>query len=471
MSRSRVILITIGILLSMFLASMEATVVATAMPTIVGQLGGLEHYSWVFSVYMLTSTTVIPLYGKLSDIYGRRKIYVTAMTFFLAGSAFCGLSMNMTQLIAARALQGLGAGGVQPMAFILIGEMFDLKQRAKMQGFFSGIWGLSSIVGPLLGGFLVDQFSWRWVFYINVAPGLLAAALVALAWRECASIRESPAVDYHGAALLTLSVALLLFGLLDAGALAGWLLIGAAVVLFAALLWVENRAADPVLPIHLFRERLFSTAVAHGVFAGWAMFGSVSFNPLFVQSVMGTSAMRAGVTITPMLLGWVGASVVGMRLILKAGHRRLGVTGTATLTAGAFLMTFIGAESSQAVMMVYIGMMGVGMGLSIPSFLVAVQTSVERRHLGAATSTVQFSRSIGGALGVSVMGAALSARLASNLSAANLDPRLVSQLLDPLPGAKVVVETAARFALADAIHVVFVIALIAPRFGLGAGLF
>ncbi|MCA2002902.1 MAG: MFS transporter, partial [Chloroflexi bacterium] len=180
MSRSRVILITIGVLLSMFLASMEATVVATAMPTIVGQLGGLEHYSWVFSVYMLTSTTVIPLYGKLSDIYGRRKIYVIAMTFFLAGSALCGLSVNMTQLIAARALQGLGAGGVQPMAFILIGEMFDLKQRAKMQGFFSGIWGLSSIVGPLLGGFLVDQFSWRWVFYINIMPGALAAALVAL---------------------------------------------------------------------------------------------------------------------------------------------------------------------------------------------------------------------------------------------------------------------------------------------------
>lgn len=471
MSRNRVILVTIGILLSMFLASMEATVVATAMPTIVGQLGGLEHYSWVFSAYMLASTTVVPLYGKLSDIYGRRKVYVVAMILFLAGSVLSGLATSMTQLIAARALQGLGAGGVQPMAFILIGEMFDLKQRAKMQGFFSGVWGISSIIGPLLGGFLVDQFSWRWVFYINVVPGLLAAALVAFAWREHAQHHERPAVDYLGAALLTSSVVSLLFGLLEVGTFGSWLLIATALILFAVLLWVENRAADPVLPMHLFRDRLFSTAIAHGVFAGWAMFGSISFIPLFVQSVLGTSATRAGITITPMLLGWVIASVIGMRLILRVGHRRLGVAGTTTLVIGAFLMTLIGAESSQAAMMVYISMMGIGMGLSIPSFLVAVQTTVERRQLGTATSTIQFSRSIGGTLGVSVMGAALSARLASNLNAAGLDPNLVSRLLDPVPGSELVIDAGARLALADAIHVVFIIAFVSALFGLVAVLF
>ncbi len=471
MSRNRVILVTIGILLSMFLASMESTVVATAMPTIVGQLGGLEHYSWVFSAFMLASTTVVPLYGKLSDIYGRRKIYVIAMALFLAGSVLCGLATSMTQLIAARALQGLGAGGVQPMAFILIGEMFDLKQRAKMQGFFSGVWGVSSIIGPLLGGFIVDKLTWHWVFYINVVPGLLAAALVAFAWQEYAHHYQSPAVDYLGAALLTSSVVALLFGLLEVGKLESWLLIGTAILLFIALLWVENRAADPVLPIHLFRDRLFSTAIAHGVFAGWAMFGSVSFIPLFVQSVMGTSATQAGITITPMLLGWVTASVIGMRLILMVGHRRLGVIGTATLVVGAFLMTLIGAESSQLAMMVFIAMMGIGMGLSIPSFLVAVQTNVERRHLGTATSTIQFSRSIGGTLGVSVMGAALSVRLASNLNAAGLDPKLVSQLLDPVPGSGLFIAEGARLALADAIHLVFVIAFVAALFGLAAVLF
>jgi EmrB/QacA subfamily drug resistance transporter len=471
MSRNRIILVTIGIMLSLFLASMESTVVATAMPTIVGQLGGLEHYSWVFSAFMLASTTSVPLYGKLSDIYGRRRIYVIAMSLFLIGSVMSGLANSMTQLIFARAVQGLGAGGVQPLAFILIGEMFSLKQRAKMQGFFSGVWGFSSIVGPLLGGFLVDQFTWRWVFYINVIPGLLAAALVALAWKEQSQHHERPAVDYLGAVLLTSSVVSLLLGLMEFGSINSWSLIVLAIVLFVALLWVESRAADPILPIHLFRDRLFLTAITHGIFTGWAMFGSISFIPLFVQSVMGTSATQAGITITPMLLGWVTASVIGMRLILTVGHRRLGVIGTSIFASGAFLMTLIGAGSSQIMMMVFVTLMGVGMGLSIPSFLVAVQTNVERRNLGTATSTLQFSRSIGGTLGVSVMGAALSIRLASNLSAAGLDPKLVTQLLDPLPGTQVVIDAGVRLAMADSIHLVFVIAFVSAALGLAAVFF
>src|SRR5512139_651780 len=184
MSRKRILLVTAGIMLSLFLASMESTVVATAMPTIVGELGGLEHYSWVFSAFMLASTTTVPLYGKLSDLYGRRRLYVFAMALFLIGSVLSGLARSMPELIAARALQGLGAGGIQPLAFILIGEMFSLSERARMQGFFSGVWGVSSIIGPLLGGFIVDQLSWHWVFYINLVPGLLAASLVAFAWRD-----------------------------------------------------------------------------------------------------------------------------------------------------------------------------------------------------------------------------------------------------------------------------------------------
>src|SRR5512138_3587139 len=205
MSRKRILLVTAGIMLSLFLASMESTVVATAMPTIVGQLGGLEHYSWVFSAFMLASTTTVPLYGKLSDIYGRRKLYIFAMALFLVGSVLCGLANSMTGLIFARAIQGIGAGGIMPLAFILIGEMFTLEQRAKMQGLFSGVWGVSSIAGPLLGGFLVDQFSWRWVFYINVPFGLLAAGLVGFAWRDQIRVHGKPVVDYAGAALLTLS--------------------------------------------------------------------------------------------------------------------------------------------------------------------------------------------------------------------------------------------------------------------------
>src|SRR6185503_16630937 len=381
MSRNRIILVTAGIMLSLFLASMESTVVATAMPTIVGQLGGLEHYSWVFSAFMLASTTTVPLYGKLSDIYGRRNLYVFAMVLFLIGSVLCGWANSMTQLIFARALQGIGAGGIMPLAFILIGEMFTLEQRARMQGLFSGVWGVSSVIGPLLGGFLVDQLSWRWIFYINVLPGLLAAALVAFGWRDLARSRQRPAIDYAGAVLLTVSVVMLLIGLMETGAFS-WILIAGAVVLFILLLWVERRAADPILPLPLFRDGLFSTATAHGILTGWALFGSISFIPLFVQAVLGTSATQAGITITPMLLGWVTASIIGTRLLLTTGYRKLGLIGTATFTVGAFLMSRAGLNSSQISLMSFVTLMGIGMGLSIPAFLIAVQTSVERRQLG-----------------------------------------------------------------------------------------
>ena len=472
MSRNRIILVTIGIMLSLFLASMESTVIATAMPTIVGQLGGLEHYSWVFSAFMLASTTTVPLYGKLSDLYGRRSIYLAAMTLFLAGSIFCGQAQSMTQLIFARALQGIGAGGIAPLAFILIGEMFTLEQRAKMQGFFSGVWGVSSIAGPLLGGFIVDQLSWHWVFYVNIVPGLLAAGLVAFAWQDQPQSQARPAVDYAGAILLTSSIVILLLGLMDLGTASSWVLIAVAAALFAILLWVESRAADPILPISLFRhDRLFASSIAHGVFSGWALFGTISFIPLFVQSVIGTSATQAGLTITPLLLGWVASSIIGTRLLIRVGYYKLAITGTSLLFIGAALLASVGAGTSQTLLMIYVTLMGIGMGLAIPSFLIAVQTTVERRYLGTATSTIQFSRSIGGTLGVSAMGAALGMRLASNLSASGLDPELVTRLLDPLPGSEAVIDPSLSFAVADAISIVFIIALAAATLALVTVLF
>jgi EmrB/QacA subfamily drug resistance transporter len=469
MSRNQTIVVVAGIMLSLFLASMESTVVATAMPTIVGQLGGLEHYAWVFSAFMLTSTTFVPLYGKLSDIYGRRNLYVIAMGIFLTGSALCGMSSTMTQLIWARALQGLGAGGVIPLAFILIGEMFSLEQRARMQGLFSGVWGVSSIVGPLLGGFFVDQLSWHWIFYINVIPGVIAAALVVSGWRDRPRDAERPAIDYAGAILLTVGAVLLLLGMMEFGTFRSWVLIGVSIVMFILLGWVERHAADPILPLPLFRDPLFSTAIAHGVLTGWAVFGSLSYIPLFVQSVLGTSATQAGITITPMLLGWVTASIISARIMVRVGYRRLGLFGTGLFVIGAFLMTTISTNSSQTAMMIFVTMMGLGMGLSIPAFFIGVQTSVERRQLGTATSMLQFSRSMGGTLGVSAMGAALSLRLASNLKAAGLGTELVDQLLEPSSG--VVSDVGAQAALANAIHLVFVIAFIAAILGLVSAFF
>lgn len=472
MPRNRIILVTIGIMLSLFLASMESTVVATATPTIVGELGGLSHFSWVFSAYMLASTTTVPLYGKLSDLYGRRKLYLVAMALFLAGSILSGQANSMPQLILARALQGIGAGGITPLAFILIGEMFTLEQRTRMQGFFSGVWGVSSIIGPLLGGFLVDSLSWRWVFYINIIPGLLSAGLVAYAWRDRIVSAEKPSVDYAGAALLTSAIVVLLFGLLDeSGSSSRWLMIGASVPLFAVLFWVESRAPDPILPLKLFGGRLFSTAVVHGVFSGWALFGSVAFIPLFVQSVLGTSATQAGITISPMLLGWVASSIIGTRILLKVGYRKLATFGTVLLVIGSFFLSRISPDVNQIAIMIYVTLMGIGMGFSIPSFLIAVQTTVYRRHLGTATSTMQFSRSMGGTLGVSVMGAVLTARLSSNLAASNLDPELVSQLLDPNPVSGMVVNEGARLALAGAITGVFIIAFVTAALALAGVLF
>ena len=459
-------------MLSLFLASMESTVVATAMPTIASELGGLAHYSWVFAAYMLASTTTVPLYGKLSDLYGRRKLYVIAMAIFLSGSILCGRAGSMTELVLARGLQGIGAGGIMPLAFIMIGEMFSLEQRAKMQGLFSGVWGVSSIAGPFLGGLLVDRFSWQWVFYINIPFGLLAGGLVGFAWQDQIHAHGKPVVDYAGAILLTVSVVSLLLGLsLPLGTSNSWILIATSIILLAFLLWAESRAADPILPLHLFHERLFTVAVLHGVFTGAAMFGSISFIPLFVQSVLGTSATQAGITISPMLLGWVGASIIGTRLLLRVGYRRLAILGTALLTIGALLMSRAGVNISQSLLMFYVSLMGIGMGFSIPPLLIAVQTTVARRYLGTATSTMQFSRSIGGTIGVSVMGAALTTSLAASLSAAGLSLDLVSELLNRAPGAQVVIDEAVRIAIATAIDLVFLIAFFAALLALIVTLF
>jgi MFS family permease len=313
----------------------------------------------------------------------------------------------------------------------------------------------------------VDQLSWRWVFYVNVIPGLLAGALVASAWRDQIHSRAKPSVDYAGAGLLTIAVVTLLLGLMDdSGSSAKWILILASVILFVILAWVESRAADPILPLHLFRERLFAATIAHGTLSGWALFGSISFVPLFVQAVLGTSATQAGITIAPMLLGWVTASIIGTRIMLKVGYRRLALIGTSSLVLGAFLMSRVTAGLDQIYLMIFVTLMGIGMGFSIPPFLIAIQTTVERRYLGTATSTLQFSRSMGGTLGVSVMGAALSTRLAANLAASHLDLGLVSQILDPIPGSELVINEGIRVAMADAISAVFAIAFIAAALAL-----
>ncbi len=470
MSKNRLNLITLGIMLSLFLASMEGTVVATAMPTIVGQLGGLSIYSWVFAVYMLASTTTVPIYGKLSDLYGRKQVYAVSMILFLAGSILCSQAQTMEQLVLFRGIQGLGAGGVLPLAFTIIGEIFDLEQRARMQGLFSGVWGVSSVIGPVIGGFLVDQVSWHWVFLINVIPGTLGVGLVWFAWQSSVPARtKKVSVDYAGAGLLTLAALSLLLGLDQLGSPLSWLLLAGFLLLSVLLMWVERRAPDPMLPLHLFKDRLFNVSLLHGVFAGWAMFGSLSYVPLFVQAVLGTSATQAGITLTPMSLAWTLSSILGGRLLLKMGYRTLSLFGMVLLCAGTFLMTLINPASSQILIMIYLSLMGIGMGLSIPAFLIAVQSTVRKQDLGAATSTVQFSRSIGGTLGVSVLGALLSSGFASRLLTAGLNPATVSldSLIDPVATTGAAAMSGpVREALSGSIASLFIVASVAAVLGL-----
>ena len=474
MSRNRLKVIIIGVMLSLFLASVEGTIIATAMPTIVAQLGGLSIYSWVFAIYMLASTTTVPIYGKLSDIYGRKKVYTFAMVLFLIGSVLCGTANSMQQLIFFRAVQGLGAGGVLPLALIIIGELFSVEQRARMQGLFSGVWGVSSVIGPIIGGFLVDQISWQWVFYINIIPGALAILLVGLAWQEVPKTSgKKVQLDIGGAVFLTLSVLFLLLGLNELGQPPSWWFLSAAVGLFIGLYYVEKRAVDPILPLRLFRERLFIIAILHGILAGWAMFGSLSYIPLFVQAVLGTSATVAGITLTPMSLAWTLASIYGGHMVLKMSYRSVAIIGMVLLLIGSFFMITISTETSQLAIMIYTSLMGVGMGLSIPVFLISIQTAVETKELGIATSTVQFSRSLGGTIGVSVLGIFLSTRLVTLLIKSGIDPATVSlnNLINPPPGTNTTLEGPLRVLLGTSMANMFIIAFIAAALALLAVLF
>lgn len=478
MSHKQIMFATAGILVGLFMASMEVTVVATAMPTIVGQLGGLAIYSWVFSAYMLASTTTIPIFGKLSDLYGRRPVYIFVIGLFLIGSLLSGLAQSMPQLVAFRAVQGLGAGGLIPLAFIMIGDMYTAAQRARMQGLLAGVWGVSSVVGPLLGGFLVDQISWRWVFYINVVPGLLAAGVLWSVWHDEPRERNETkvAVDYAGATLLTAGVVTLLLGLFELGSATSWILLILAAIFLTALIWVERHAADPIVPLSLFRERLFMVACLQSLLAGWALFGTLAFVPLFVQSVLGTSATAAGAALTPMILGWVSASIIGTRWLLPHfQYRTLILAGMGSLTVGTLMLSRVGPDTGRLSLTIDLALMGIGMGLSVPTFLIAVQASVQQRFMGTATSALQFGRTIGGAFGVSVMGVILALGLTAGLAAAGLDSTTISidSLLNPLASdsTNAAIGETLRNVLTIAMQNVFFIAFISAALALIASAF
>ncbi len=410
-------LVLVGVMLSIVLAALESTVVATAMPTIVASLGGLKIYSWVFSAFLLTSTVTMPLWGRLSDLFGRRPAYLAGLVVFLAGSALSGLSQTMAQLIGFRAVQGVGAGSLITLGMTVVADLYGLERRAKMQGYFSSMWGGASLIGPLLGGFLADHVSWRWVFYINLPFGAAAVALIAAGLRDVAARRRRPKIDLLGLALFATGVSTLMVGLMLGGRSAVWYApsvlgpVAIAFVLLAVFVRVERHAMEPIMPLTLFRIPIVRAAVATGFLSGMAMFGAISFVPLFLQRVTGASAMGAGFVLTPFILGWVTCSIVSARLVLRIGYRSVVIAGMASLTTAFFLFSQWDATLARASAMGAALVAGAGMGMTMVPMLIAVQNAVVRAELGAATSMTQFFRTIGGTVGVSVMGAAMAHRL------------------------------------------------------------
>lgn len=469
MSRTRLIVITASVMLALFLAAVELTVVGTAMPTIISQLGGLAQYSWVFSVYALASTMMTPIFGRLSDQFGRRPIFLIGMAIFLVGSALSGLSQNMTQLILFRTIQGLGAGALIPLSFTIVGDIFTLQQRARVQGLFSSVWGVASLVGPLVGGFLVDNASWRWVFYINIPFGILAMTMIWFSLKEPARDRSRQHIDFAGAALLATSSVALLLAIQEGGRLWAWLSLPSITLLavfgvgVALLLRVERRAMYPILELSLFKDRMFRVAAGQGFLAGFALFGMTSFLPLYAQAVLGVNATTAGATLTPQILGWTVASIVGTPFVLKVGYRRMVIGSMSVMVMGAALLAMQNIDSSVWSLAVSQVFFGAGMGLTLASLLIAVQNRVRRDQMGAATSGLTFTRTIGGALGVSIMGAILAAGVANGVAAlggaVNVAPE---DLLNPVSAAAIppAAVEALREILAAALHTVFLTALI-----------
>jgi EmrB/QacA subfamily drug resistance transporter len=479
--------VTAGIMLGSFLAALETTVVGTAMPTVIASLGGLNVYSWVVSGYLLTSTVTVPVWGRLSDLLGRKKLYTIAVIIFLVGSVFSGAATNIWWLIIARAVQGLGAGGIIPLGMTINGDIYTLRERAKVQGLFSIMWGLASIVGPLAGGFITQHWSWPWVFYINIPFGIAAAFTVGLALKEPAKPQKS-VIDYAGASWLFISITLLLIVLGESSDMRAWhspwmILAIIGVFVFGVLfLRTEKKAVEPIIPLSIFRNRIVAYGSLTGFLVGTAMFGALTFIPLFVQGTLGGSATEAGAILTPLLLGWVILAIIGGRLMLRIGYRPTILLGLVFVFASFVILSRITQFTPRWVLLADIGLMGSGMGLVMLTLVLATQNSVERNQLGIATSLTQFSRSIGGAVGVAVMGTMLTMGLASQQAeiqrASGLPEAEVAEivhnpspLIEPVSRANLppALLHAMEGALAQALHKVFMVGAVFAAFALIAG--
>lgn len=413
-----------ALLLALFMAAMEATVIATAMPTVIADLGGIALYGWVGAAYLLTSTITVPLYGKLADRRGRKPVLMLGIAVFLAGSLASGLAMSIEQLIAFRALQGLGAGAVQPIVLTMVGDLYTPAERGKVQGWLGGVWAFAGVSGPMIGGAIVATVSWRWVFLVNLPFGIAAMFVLARYFREARPQRRESRLDLAGATAIMLASLLLLLAASDVRPLTTTIL---GVLAVLAFVWIERRAHDPVLPLPLLTRRLIAVATITTLLHGVAMMGALTFLPLHVQGVLGKMPAEAGLVIAPMLVGWPIASLMTSRLLMRIGYRRPSWLGALlTMLSLLAIAPMISGRSPTWALGFTMFFFGFGMGLTSTALIIGVQASVEWGERGVATATTMFARNMGGALGVGALGAILAARLG-----AAVDPSTVNALLDP----------------------------------------
>jgi EmrB/QacA subfamily drug resistance transporter len=448
----RILAIYSGLMVTLMLAALDQTIVATALPQIVGDLGGLSSYSWVFTAYLLATTVTVPLYGKLGDVYGRRPLFFVAIGLFLAGSALCGLAWGMPELIVFRAIQGFGAGGLFPLSLAVVGGIVPPRDRGRYQGLIGGVFAAASIAGPAVGGFIVDNMSWRWVFYVNLPVGGLALLVIYLTMPKRA-VRREHSIDWRGAALLAIGTTALLLGLVWGGRDYAWSsghVVGALATAAAALgLFGGNElhARETILPFDLLRNRTVAASIVCVALVGMAMLGTIAFVPLFVQGVIGTSATSSGVVLTPFMLGAVTTSIISGQLVSRIGRYRPNtILGPIVLGIGMLLLSRMGPDTTNGVAARNMVVAGIGLGMMMQMFVLSVQNSVPSRHMGSATALTQFARSIGATLGVTLMGVIVNQGLPASA-------RAHEQLAHRLPGPL-------RRDLADALHPAFLAAAV-----------
>ncbi|WP_338104898.1 MDR family MFS transporter [Modestobacter muralis] len=424
--------VLIGVMLATALVAIDSTIIATAVPSIVDDVGGFAQFPWLFSIYLLAQAVTVPVYGKLADVFGRKPVMMFGIGLFLLGSVLCGFAWSMGALIAFRAVQGIGAGAVQPMAMTIVGDLYSLSERAKVQGYLAGVWAISSVVGPTLGGVFSEYVSWRWIFFVNVPLCVLAAGMLGRRFSETVT-RSRPQIDYLGAGVLTAGLTLLVLGLLEGGQAWAWTapqsigVLGAGVLLLAVFVLVERRAADPVVPLALLGDRLIVTTSLISACVGAVLLGLTSYVPTYVQEVLGTGPLVAGFALAALTIGWpISASQAG-RLYLRIGFRATALLGSVVVVAAASLLLLLDETSSVLQVGATCFAIGLGMGITAAPTLIAAQTVVGWQQRGVVTGTNMFFRSMGSALGVAAFGAVVNATVgAASLEGAGVDAGLLT---------------------------------------------